>query len=274
MMVRNAGETRPSTLPSTVRRCPSAGISGTLALARAGVSMGKTVTIATDECNKDVIEAGLACKAYFPSDHAVHVAAFPARSGWGEAQESAFEATCMAHDHYIAVERAGANAQGTYCTMKGRSMDDLVAPLDAAFTQHAKVAGATTTGVGDGGNELGMGKVASAVEEHIPLGCTIACVGAADYLVAAGVSNWGAWGIIAAAQVMGRSQAEGATKDATAHPALPSVEEESALADALVATGCCDGIRGIPSRSVDGLDFDVHAEKLTALRELASPAEA
>ena len=53
----------------------------------------------------------------------------------------------------------------------------------------------STTSIGDGGNELGMGKVKEQVENHVKLGEQIACVVPSDYLVAAGVSNWGGYAI-------------------------------------------------------------------------------
>lgn len=42
-------------------------------------------------------------------------------------------------------------------------------------------------GVGDGGNELGMGKLKDKVEELMPNGGLIACVVPADYAITAGV---------------------------------------------------------------------------------------
>ena len=45
-----------------------------------------------------------------------------------------------------------------------------------------------------------MGKVIEKVREYIPKGNVIACATSADHLIAAGVSNWGAWGVLAAAE--------------------------------------------------------------------------
>ena len=47
-----------------------------------------------------------------------------------------------------------------------------------------------------------MGVVASLVREHIKNGEKIACVVPADALIAAGVSNWGGYGLIAAVESM------------------------------------------------------------------------
>ena len=53
-------------------------------------------------------------------------------------------------------------------------------------------------GIGDGGNELGMGKVLDRIVKDVPHGETIACVTAADYLITAGVSNWGGYALAVA----------------------------------------------------------------------------
>lgn len=45
-------------------------------------------------------------------------------------------------------------------------------------------------GIGDGGNELGMGKVKEAVKAYMPKGSLIACDVAADFAITAGVLNF------------------------------------------------------------------------------------
>lgn len=46
-------------------------------------------------------------------------------------------------------------------------------------------------GVGDGGNELGMGKIKDAVKKHIKNGDIIACDVEADFTIVAG--KWSFW---------------------------------------------------------------------------------
>ena len=57
-------------------------------------------------------------------------------------------------------------------------------------------------GIGDGGNEVGMGKVRQQVMQHIPNGEKIASSVCTDQLIAAGVSNWGAYALAAALYVL------------------------------------------------------------------------
>ncbi len=53
----------------------------------------------------------------------------------------------------------------------------------------------TFTGIGDGGNEVGMGKVYDKVVSTVPNGATIACKTASDYLVTSGLCDWGGYAL-------------------------------------------------------------------------------
>ncbi|SEI57502.1 protein of unknown function [Halohasta litchfieldiae] len=86
-----------------------------------------------------------------------------------------------------------------------------------------------------------MGVVQSTVEAEITYGETIACVTPVDHLVVAGVSNWGAYGIVAALSVL------------TGENLLHSGDTERQLLAACVEAGCVDGVSGEPELSVDGI---------------------
>ncbi|KAJ1496150.1 hypothetical protein T484DRAFT_1923660, partial [Baffinella frigidus] len=179
---------------------------GTLALARALQSLGKKVAILTDDCNHAPIAAALAASnaAYptgtpYPSGTAgigtplvrIELRAFP--PGDVDADSVTKE---LGIDHIIAVERPGRSAAGVYCTMKGREMQGIACLEQLLFTSDgSRRGGVSSTGVGDGGNELGMGKRIDQVREHIPLGETIGSIIATDNLVVAGVSNWGGYAL-------------------------------------------------------------------------------
>lgn len=60
----------------------------------------------------------------------------------------------------------------------------------------------TTIGIGDGGNELGMGKVHDKIVESVPFGESIASSISCDYLITCGVSNWGGFAIASGLQVL------------------------------------------------------------------------
>jgi hypothetical protein len=119
--------------------------------------------------------------------------------------------------------------------------------LRAALTPLATIA------IGDGGNEIGMGRVYARLAREGRLMARIACVVPADHLVVAGVSNWGAYGIVAQ---LGRL---------TGRPLLHTPAEERRLIEACVAAGAADGITRLHEPTVDGLGTDTHASVVALL---------
>lgn len=59
-----------------------------------------------------------------------------------------------------------------------------------------------TIGIGDGGNEIGMGKVHQMVVDGIKNGQHIATTVATDHLITSGVSNWGGSALVAALAIL------------------------------------------------------------------------
>jgi hypothetical protein len=116
-----------------------------------------------------------------------------------------------------------------------------------------------TIGVGDGGNEIGMGNVRARLAHGGALAKRIASTVRVDHLVVAGVSNWGAYGITAhLGRLAGR-------------PLLHTAEDERRLVTACVDAGACDGVTRRREPTVDGLSLDVHAA-LVALLAVAANA--
>ena len=110
-----------------------------------------------------------------------------------------------------------------------------------------------TIGVGDGGNEIGMGSVRARLAREGALIARIASVVAVDELVVAGVSNWGAYGIVAQ---LGRL---------TGQRLLHAPADERTMIDACVAAGAVDGLTRRPEPTVDALDADTHAAVVALL---------
>ncbi len=90
----------------------------------------------------------------------------------------------------ISIERCGRDRNGVYANMRGVDISGNTAPCDALFL--AARGRIPMIGVGDGGNEIGMGRVADTVRNRLSL--TPSEIGA-DILVIATVSNWGAYGM-------------------------------------------------------------------------------
>jgi hypothetical protein len=121
--------------------------------------------------------------------------------------------------------------------------------------------GITTIGIGDGGNEIGMGKIGwDVIRRNIPSGGLVACRVPADHLIVCGISNWGAYGLAAGVRWL-----RGHAPD----PGLFDAERERALLQVMVERGpLVDGVTGKPTVSVDGLPFEHYAEPLRQLGAL------
>src|SRR6185503_9045052 len=157
--------------------------------------------------------------------------------------------------HLVAIERPGRGRGGDYLNARGLSVAAWNRPLDEMFLRPGRVGGRrrVTIGVGDGGNEIGMGRVRERLAGEGELIARIASVVSVDHLVVAGVSNWGAYGIVAQ---LGRL---------TGQRLLHTPAEERGLIDACVKAGAVDGLTRRPEPTVDALDADTHAAVVALL---------
>jgi hypothetical protein len=160
-------------------------------------------------------------------------------------------------DWVIAIERCGPAADGLFRNMRGADISAHAARLDRLFS-----AGPWhTIGIGDGGNELGMGRVP--VARYVPLGETIGCVVPADFLIAAGVSHWGAYALLAALAVLRPDWS--AAMLSGLDPAL-----DQAVIEAMVRDGpAVDGVSLRREATIDALGMTVHRGVMEAVRGVA-----
>ena len=100
----------------------------------------------------------------------------------------------------ISIERCGRNRNDEYLNMRGRSITSNTARVDYLFDGSVP-----SVGIGDGGNEIGMGNLADIIPsvDSLPDDPAIAEV---DRLVIASVSNWGGYGLVAAISRLAREQ--------------------------------------------------------------------
>ncbi|MGP4753884.1 DUF4392 domain-containing protein [Agrobacterium pusense] len=149
----------------------------------------------------------------------------------------------------LSIERPGRNDRGLYHGLGGRPLDKLVADLDQFFLR-AKEQGVPFIGIGDGGNELGMGVIAEELKEFSPKARDsghperggVAAATAADHLIVSNVSNWGATGLVAALSALLEK---------------PSVFHDGGLErrciEQCVSFGGVDGMFMGPEPAVDGI---------------------
>ena len=150
----------------------------------------------------------------------------------------------------ISIERCGATAEGLYRNMRDRDITEHTARLDYLFTDHPN-----TVGIGDGGNEIGMGNLADVVPT-VPSLVAFPCVTTTTKLVISSVSNWGGYGLVAA---LSRKQGKNL---------LVSVEEEQDLVRRVADMGAVDGTSTKSEYKVDGFTLEENSQTVARLHEL------
>ena len=160
----------------------------------------------------------------------------------------------------ISVERSGLTKDGTYRNARGEDYSEGRARLDHVVLEAAK-AGIPTIGIGDGGNEIGMGAISEAVEAHIPHGNVLCSEIATDVIFPVGVSNWGCYAVVAALAVMVGNE------DLIHTPNL-----ERRLLEASPQIGLLDGSSGRLEPTADGLPLSTHVALVELLQTTSQRA--
>jgi len=148
----------------------------------------------------------------------------------------------------ISIERCGFAGNRKHLNMRGGDISDFTAKVDYLFLGQEN-----TLGIGDGGNEIGMGSLVSQIKT-IPGLPEDPTVTPTSQLVISSVSNWGAYGLLAALSRLCQRDL------------IPSVTWERELIKELVARGAVDGFTGESKCSVDAFDEEYHAWAITQLR--------
>ena len=227
---------------------------GTALLAAALAACGVPARIAVDGPCEAAVRAAVSAAG---GGVAVDVVALGDRAAIGRVAESWRGAGVT---HAVAIERCGPSPDGRTRNMRGADVSEWTAPLDELFVAGAWV----RIGVGDGGNEIGMGRLpAGLIARTVPNGEQIACVTGCDHLVVAGVSNWGACGLIAALAVVRPDWAPTLDRFLTA-------ERDADVTRATVEqAGAIDGVTARREATVDGFGPEVHAAVVDDLRRIA-----
>ncbi|MEO3386391.1 glutamate cyclase domain-containing protein [Mesorhizobium sp. CAU 1741] len=169
-------------------------------------------------------------------------------------------------DMLIAIERLGGNPNGHLHGISGAVRDPYRTNVDYLFNQ-ARERGKRTIAIGDGGNEIGFGKVRDALmaaipghnqEQRTPCGGGIFSTVATDILVFGTSSNIGAYGVLAAlAMVRGDTS--------LCHD--PDIEEQ--LHYVGVGLGLTDGGGGGVVPVCDGIPADCNAAIVRLIENIA-----
>lgn len=161
--------------------------------------------------------------------------------------------------HSIALEHVGRARDGRYYSMRGRDITQFTPTTDNGYLERNP--DTVTIGIGDGGNEIGMGKIPhETIVKNIPNGDLIHCVVPTDHLIVAGVSNWGAYALAAGVFVL---------RGVTPPPDLFDPETELRILEVMVKEGpLVDGVTGRQTATVDGLTWDEYAKPLIRIRDI------
>jgi D-glutamate cyclase len=231
---------------------------GAALLAKALTAVGIPCRVATDEPCRGACVAALAGAG--APDVAIDIVAVgaplaPLIETWRRAGIT----------HAISIERCGRSADGAPRNMRAQDISSYTAPLDDLFGAGPW----ETIAVGDGGNEIGMGAISrSLIARHVAHGETIACVTAAQHLIVAGVSNWGAYALIGALAVL---------REDWRRTLVACLDEtlDRAVLEAMVENGpAVDGVSLLRTMTVDNLDIAAHHRVLRMIRTLVERGHA
>jgi len=150
----------------------------------------------------------------------------------------------------ISIERCGRTRDDKYLNMRYVDISPHTARLDYLFDSDVP-----SVGIGDGGNEIGMGNLAEVIPsvESLP---DYPAVNQVDRLVIASVSNWGGYGLVAAlSRISGKNL-------------LPSVESETAMLHGMIEAGVVDGTTGDAVPTVDNFSAEENGALLARLHRV------
>lgn len=171
-----------------------------------------------------------------------------ARTADEAAREASRQLSAIDPQAVLSIERPGRAADGRYYNMRG---EDISAGC-GIFDSYVECANCPTVGIGDGGNEIGMGKLHAVISAELDITPSVT---ACDELLVADVSNWGAYGLIA---YLGLWQ----QRD------LLAELQPLAILEYLSQRGSVDGVSRENTLSEDGLPAAVGEQLVAQLRTL------
>ncbi len=178
------------------------------------------------------------------------VICFP-MGGVTESQQFAKQILAEYHPSLLmSIERCGLSRQDRYVNCRGEDISATNARLDELFVSEIP-----SIGIGDGGNEIGMGNLAEQISRTPGLPDEPAVTRVSDLIIAS-VSNWGCYGLLAA------------LSEQVGTDLLPDPEEETRLVEAMVSYGACDGTQLKRVNSVDGFPLSVTEDIIKDLKAL------
>lgn len=216
---------------------------GAVAIGEALKELGYEVAYVTDKWSVDVVKA-------VAGD--TEVIEFPVATHFESAQFANEVTAKHSPSTLVSIERAGLVGDGTFRNWKGEDISKFNAKIDHLFDQHPH-----SIGIGDGGNEIGMGNLREVIPSTPKLPDN-PCVTTTTKLVIASTSNWGGYGLVAQLGLM------------TGKDLLPSVEQGYEWVKQSVAAGAVEGLTGESKDWVDGRDPEADSVCLRDLHDFVA----
>ncbi len=251
---------------------------GALLIARTLLSLGRKVAIT---CEKSCLLAFEVSLQYLGLVDKIALIQSPIETSADYAQRFLSQLKEKIGDisHFIAIEKCGPahlsasipeqnisafldateeSSRGKILTMSGKDITPYTAPIHLLFDSNfCNANNITSIGIGDGGNEIGMGNIPwKVIASNIHNGAKIACATTVDYLIVAGVSNWGGYALASGLLLIAD------------RPSLSSLDSETELEilELMVKQGgLVDGRLGQRIASVDGIDWPIHVSVIDYL---------
>lgn len=134
----------------------------------------------------------------------------------------------------IAIERPGPMSDGTFRNAAGHDISSFCSHMEYLWPDKI-----LKIGIGDGGNELGMGRLSGRFTDSCPV-----CAIGSDCTLLGSTSDFAAWCLGAALEIV------------TGKNLLPPPESIETLLGDLHQLGVVDGLSGKPAQSIDGYDLE------------------
>ena len=215
---------------------------GAIAIGNALKKIGYQVTYITDEFSQPPI------KKVLSADDNLEI--FPMQNH----EQSALTADKMISDLnpslIISIERCGPTVDGDYLNSRGKKIEEFNSKTEYLLNNNIP-----SIGIGDGGNEIGMGNLKHIIKNSTELS-NPPCITTTDLLIPASTSNWGGYGLVAGLSKI------------TNKNLLPSIPEDEKLIKDFVDAGGVDGITATSSYKVDSFELEVNSSILNRLHKL------
>ncbi len=194
---------------------------------------------------KPIILTDAFCQGFFDSQVECLFMPFKAGELWCNSLLAAYKPCGL-----ISIERCGKNQEDKYANMRGVDISPYTAQVDLLFEMaYGKI---PTVGVGDGGNEIGMGNVSQTIQEKLTLN---PCRVRVSNLVIASVSNWGAYAIIAYLEKL------------SGQKLMMTFNQVESYIASTVKLGSVDGVLKEAKVSVDGFGMEIEREIIEGLEK-------